>query len=139
MSFNRSIADSHVPAGWKVATIRPFFKKGDRTHPCNYRPVALLPIISMVMEYVLYELIRQHLFERQLISLHQHGFVRGRSCPTNLLDCHEEWEHLVEDHQGVDVIFLDLSKAFALVPYRNLLQQLQSLGFGGSILYWIRD
>ena len=41
--------------------------------------------------------------------------------------------------QGVDVIFLDLSKAFDLVPYHNLLQKLQSLGFGGSLLYWIRD
>ena len=42
--------------------------------------------------------------------------------------------NLVENHQGVDVIFLDLSKAFDLVPYHNLLQKLQSLGFGGSLL-----
>ena len=90
------------------------------------------------MECVLDDLIRQYLFERQLMSLHQHGFVRGRSCLTNLLHCHEEWGHLVENHQGVDVIFLDLSKAFDLVPYHNLLQKLQSLGFGGLLLYWIR-
>ena len=92
-----------------------------------------------VMECVLDELIGQYLFERQLMLLHQHEFVRGRSCLTNLLHCHEEWGHLVENHQGVDVIFLDLSKAFDLVPYHNLLQKLQSLGFGGSLLYWIRD
>ena len=73
------------------------------------------------------------------MSLNQHGCVRGRSCLTNLLHCHEEWGHLVEDHQGVDVIFLDLSKAFDLVPHHNLLQKLQSLGFGGLLFYWIRD
>ena len=139
MLFNRSLVESHVPGGWKLATITPIFKKGDRTDPNNYRPAALLPIISKVMECVLDDLIRQYLSERQLMSLHQHGFVRGRSCLTNLLHCHEEWGHLIENHQGVDVIFLDLSKAFDLVPYHNLLQKLQSLGFGGSLLYWIRD
>ena len=124
---------------YEPATITPIFKKGERTDPNNYRPVALLPIISKVMECVLDDLIRQYLSERQLMSLHQHGFVRGRSCLTNLLHCHEEWGHLVENHQGVDVIFLNLSKAFDLVPHHNLLQKLQSLGFGGSLLYWIRD
>ena len=127
MLFNRSLIESRVPGGWKLATITPIFKKGDHTDPGNYRPVALLPIISKVMGCVLDDLIRQYLFERQLMSLHQHGFVRGRSCLTNLLHCHEEWRHLVENHQGVDVIFLDLSKAFDLVPYHNFLQKLQSL------------
>ena len=50
MLFNRSLVESRVPGGWKLATITPIFKKGDRTDPNNYRPVALLPIISKVME-----------------------------------------------------------------------------------------
>ena len=124
MLFNRSLGESRMPGAWKPATITPIFKKGDRTDPNNCRPVALLPITSKVMECALDDLIRQYLSERQLMSLHQHGFVRGRSCLTNLLHCHEEWGHLVEDHQGVDVIFLNLSKAFDLVPYHNLLQKL---------------
>ena len=82
------------------------------------------------------DLIRQYLIEQQLMSLHEHGFARVRSCLTKLLHCHEEWGHLVENHQVVDVIFLNLFKSFELVPYHNLLQ---SLGFGGSLLYWIRN
>ena len=78
MLFNRSLVDSRVLVGWKLATITPIFKKVDRTDPGNYRPVALLPIIFKVMECALDNLIRQYLFERQLKSLHQHGFVRGR-------------------------------------------------------------
>ena len=137
MLFNRSLGESRVPGGSKLATITPIFKKGD----------ALTPITTDRWHYsqssprlwsVLDDLIRQYLSERQLMLLHQHGFVRGRSSLTNPLHCHEECRHLIENHQGVDVIFLDLSKAFDLVPYHNLLQKLQSLGIGGSLLYWIR-
>ena len=123
--FTRSFVDSHVPVDWKLATITPIFKKGDRTDPGNNQPVALLPIIFKVMEFVLDELIRQYIFERQLMSLHQHGFVRGRSFLTNLLYCHEERGHLVENHQGVGIISLNLFRAFDLVPYHNLVQKLK--------------
>ena len=77
MWFNRSLVDFRVPAGWKLATITSLFEKGERTHPGNYRPVALLPIIFNVVDCVLNDLIGRYLFKQPLMSLHQHGFVRG--------------------------------------------------------------
>ena len=42
---------------------------------------------------------------------HQHGFVSGRSCVTNLLQTFEAWTRLLDEGFGVDVIYLDYSKA----------------------------
>ena len=48
--INLSIAQGLFPSQWKCAKVVPLFKKGDVTEPKNYRPVALLPVISKIME-----------------------------------------------------------------------------------------
>ena len=58
---------------------------------------------------------------------------------TILLYSHEEWGRLVDERQRVDVILLDLSKAFDSVPHNLLLAKLIGLGIGGDLLRWIRD
>ena len=74
--FKRSLANSHVRVGRKLAKIKPINKKGDRTHPDNHQLVAILPIIFRVMDSVLDDLIGRYLLDLQLISLHQHGFIK---------------------------------------------------------------
>jgi len=54
------------------------------------------------------------------MSNSQHGFTRGRSCLTNLLETFEAWTRIVEKGYGIDVIFLDFRKAFDSVSYVKL-------------------
>ena len=51
-----------------------------------------------------------------LIRNSQHGFRKGRSCLTNLLLFLDKVLHGVNDGFSVDVVFLDLAKAFDKVP-----------------------
>ena len=51
---NLSIAQSVFPQGWKQAKVLPLLKKGDPMVPKNYRPVALLPILSKILERVIF-------------------------------------------------------------------------------------
>ena len=68
----------------------------------------------------------------------QHGFLRGRSCLTNLLEYTEIISKWVDDGSPVDVIYLDFQKAFDTVPHQRLLIKLKSHGMGVNIVTWIQ-
>ena len=52
--INLSLSSSTFPSDWKEAKVVPLLKKGDLFNPVNYRPVALLPVLSKVLEKVVY-------------------------------------------------------------------------------------
>jgi len=46
----------------------------------------------------------------------QHGFMKSRSCLTNLISFYDQVTRLVDEEKPVDVIYLDISKAFDTSP-----------------------
>ena len=126
-----------VPQCWKLGTVTPIYKGGDRADPANYRPVTLLPVLSKVMEAVIAEQLLHHLEQHGHLSLSQHGFRPGRSCTTNLLLAQSHWTSSADSGLGVDVIYLDLSKAFDRVRHDILIKKLLSYNVQGNCLRWI--
>ena len=59
------------------------------------------------------------LFKHKLINHFQHGFLKARSCLTNLLYFLEEITKWVDVGRPVDVIYLDFQKAFDNVPHKD--------------------
>jgi len=59
-----------------------------------------------------------------LIRNSQHGFRKSSSCLSNLLLFLDKVLHSVNDGFSVDVVFLDLAKAFDKVPNKKLLEKL---------------
>ena len=55
-------------------------------------------------------------------SSEQHGFIKGKSCTTQLLEFLEDLTEILDEGKDVDVIYLDLCKAFDKVPHRRLLK-----------------
>ena len=49
-----SVTSRTFPNAYKVAKIKPIFKKGKKTDLSNYRSISLLPLISKVLERVGY-------------------------------------------------------------------------------------
>ena len=78
-----------------------------------------------------------HLTATNSISAHQHGFLSGRSCSTNLLAALEDWTSSLDEKIPVDTIYLDFAKAFDSVPHKRLLYKLQKYGINGSLHKWI--
>ena len=58
-----------------------------------------------------------HLESQNLIRQSQHGFIKGKSCLTNLLGFFEEVSARVDRGEPVDVVTLDLQKVFEKVPH----------------------
>ncbi len=59
--YNLSIRQKRFPDAWKTALVSPIHKDGDKTEPSNYRPIALLPILSKVLEHIVHEQVSAHL------------------------------------------------------------------------------
>ena len=135
--FRESLDTGILPQDWKVANVVPIFKKGNKDDPGNYRPVSLTSIPCKVIESILRDQLMTHLQAGNLLADAQHGFRPGRSCATQLLLAVEEWSALVERGEPVDILYLDLAKAFNTVPPRKLLQKVKAHGIDGKILRWI--
>ena len=101
--FRMSLETGMLPDDWKIAQISPIFKKGHRCKPGNYRPVSLTAIICKILEKLVRRNIIDHLEQNELIDPAQHGFVKGRSCVTNLLETFEQWTHILDDGGCIDV------------------------------------
>ena len=112
-----------MPPDWKRANITPIFKKGSKGSPGNYRPVSLTCVLCKTMESLLRDAIVKHLAKYQLIHPSQHGFMKGRSCLTNLLEYLEELTKLMDMGKSVDIVYLDFAKAFDKVPIQRLLSK----------------
>ena len=84
--YKESLEKSELPIQWRSANITPLFKKGDKLEAANYRPVSLTSIPCKIMEGIIRDCFQTHLNKYSLISNEQHGFVKGKSCTTNLLE-----------------------------------------------------
>ena len=52
--INLSLQTSIIPDSWKRARLYPIYKSGDHTDPSNYRPIAILPVLSKICEKVVF-------------------------------------------------------------------------------------
>lgn len=135
--FNKSLSLGIVPDDWKLANVVPVFKKGEKDHMENYRPISLLSLVSKVMERCVFTTIKDQ--TTSLISTVQHGFVPGRSCTTQLIEVLDHIGSLLDRGNQIDVIYLDMSKAFDKVSHRQLINKLYQYGFRGNILNWFQS
>ena len=77
-----------------------------------YRPVSLTSVPCKIMESIIKEKLTMFLDCNELLCKEQHGFNKGRSCLTNLLESLENWTKALDDGFGLDIIYLDYRKAF---------------------------
>ena len=85
MIFNKSITTSTFPDAWKCAIVTSSHKKGDVYDMANYRPVAMLPIISKVFEKLMNEQLRDYLQMNNTLHDSQQRLRQGRSFESALL------------------------------------------------------
>ena len=52
--FSLSLSQSYLPLEWRTHLIKPVFKSGDKNSIKNYRPISLLPVVSKVLEKLVY-------------------------------------------------------------------------------------
>ncbi|CAJ0967759.1 unnamed protein product [Ranitomeya imitator] len=101
----RELTTGSVPQDWRIANVVPIFKKGSKSEPGNYRPVSLTSIVGKIFEGFLRDVILDYLNENNCLTPYQHGFMRNRSCQTNLISFYEEVSYRL-DHACIFGFFL---------------------------------
>ena len=117
--------------------ITPVHKK-DLPEPAeNYRPISLLPIVSKVMERCVCNRLYSHV--SQSITFLQHGFMRSRSCSSQLLFVLHSIGEALDKNKQTDVLYLDFAKAFDTADHAILIEKLKWYGVTGQLLDWFSD
>jgi hypothetical protein len=137
--FTQLLSVAFVPEEWKKAIITPVFKKGAPGTASNYRPISLTCVPCKIMERVIVQQMYRHFSDNRILHHAQHGFVKGRSTCTNLLECLNDWTLSLQYRRGVTVAYIDFSKAFDTVSHEKLFIRLKSYGITGSLLNWLRN
>jgi len=108
--FKESFDSSQLPVQFRSANVTPLYKKGDKTLAGNYRPVSLTSIPCKIMESIIRIELERFLYKHNLIAKQQHGFVKNKSCTTNLLETLYYISTCLESGIPVDVVLLDFAK-----------------------------
>ena len=136
--INLSISSSQFPDLWKWHKVVPLLKGGDcdKLLPKSYRPVALLPVLSKILEKAVFNQLVTYLEENGLVHPNLHGSRAGHSTATALTQLYDTWVEEVEQGNMVGVLLCDQSAAFDLCDHYLLLEKLQLMGIEDTAASW---
>ena len=119
------IRDGKVPSDWEQSFIVCLYKgKGDALERGNYRGLKLTEQVMKVLERIVDTLIRQ------VVSIDdsQFGFVPGRGTTDAIIVVRQLQEKYLAANKRLYMAFVDLEKAFDLVPRKVIWWALRKLG-----------
>ena len=137
--FNLSLTTGVFPTELKIARVIPLFKSGDPHIFSNYRPVSVLPILSKILERLMYNRILNYLNNNNLLYEYQFGFREKHSPNLAMIYLVDKISNALQNGEYVLGLYLDFSKAFDTVNHKILLEKLEFYGIRGVALKWLTD
>ena len=136
---NRSFADNIFPTAMKTAKLNPLHKGGQKNLCDNLRPISLLPVLSKLIEKIMFRRTVKHLEDHDVIFAKQFGFRTNHSTNDAIHLLIGELLDGLKDKNKILAIFIDLKKAFDTVDHSLILTKLESYGIRGGELEWYRS
>lgn len=137
--INRSFMEGKFPSILKAAVIKPVFKKGSSEDMTNYRPIALLSVISKIIEKAFSNRLKDFLTAVNFLSPCQYGFRQGYSTVDAVGQLVGDVTLGFDESLPSVAVMLDVSKAFDALNHEILLFKLDYAGIRGLALSWLTD
>ena len=137
--INKSLSRGEFPDLLKLARVVPLFKAGEMELLDNYRPISLLPVMSKVLEKIVFQQLVEFLNINQVLYPRQYGFRRGHSTSDAVANLIGDVLKSFDDNLMVLSIFVDLRKAFDTVPHRLVWEKLEQIGVRDLELGWFKS
>lgn len=135
--YTHSLNEGQLPDDWKIAKIKPLHKAGDKSSIPNYRPISLISTSCKILEHIIHKHIITFLNSHKVLTNVQHGFRRGFSTNTQLVEITHDFAQAINEGKQTDAIFMDFQKAFDKVSHAKLLHKLTCILQNKKILDWI--
>ena len=136
---NLSITLGTFPKECKIAKLVPVFKKGSKVDPKNYRPISLLPVVSKVIEKVIFNQIINFISENNILFELQSGFRQNHSTDFCLTYLNNKVIKGFDSGLFTGMILIDLQKAFDTIDHKILLEKMNYFGFSQQVIKWFRS
>ena len=79
-----------------------------------------------------------YLISRTLSTRTLYGFVRVKSCTSQLLSIFHQISQNLHSGKQTDILYLNIAKAFDTVDHKLLIKKLSQYGLSGNILNWFK-
>lgn len=131
--FNCVFEQGIFPDSWKLATMVPLFKGGDRQVTNIYRPISL-SAVGKLMEKLIHKRVMRYLEANKFFSDCQGGF-RPNLGTSEMIDKFLDYIYnKINNNQIILTIYFDFKKEFDTVSHSLLLAKLEGAGNKGICL-----
>ena len=125
------------PKHLTLADIPLLHEKGKRDIRGNYRPISILPNVTIIFKKCIFTQMSQ--FFNSVFSKYQCGFQKSFSVRQCLLVMPEKWKKSVDNGKAFGALLTNLSKAFDCLDHELLIAKLNAYGFNLPSLKLIHD
>ena len=129
--INQTFSQGEYPDCLKIAKVIPLFKSASKTDVDTYRSISLLPVLSKVLEKIMFNRLIKFLDKNDILYEKQFGFRSKHSTVDALIEITENIRSGTDEE--FTSIMLDLRKAFDTINHYRILEKLSQCGVRGIV------